>query len=255
MSDIQQQATNPSTQPDTALKLDGRRIVVTGAASGIGQRTAELFASEGAQVALLDLNPTRVMAQAQTLGVHGYAADITDEEAVQKVVADAAEAMGGLDGLVNAAGIMGVGRVLDVSATEFRRIVDVNLTGTYIVTRACLPWLKAAPRATVVNIASAQGLLPNAPGHTAYAASKGGVVNLSRALAAELAPSIRVNTVCPGMVDTPMADGYRKNVGNYALKRLADADEIARAILFLTSTDSSYVTGAALAVDGGRSFH
>lgn len=255
MPDTHQQATNASTQIGPAARLGGRRIVVTGAASGIGRRTAELFASEGAQVALLDLNPARVIAQAQALGVRGYAADITNEEAVQKVVADAAEAMGGIDGLVNAAGIMAVGRVLDVSAAEFRRIVDVNLTGTYIVTRACLPRLKAASMATVVNIASAQGLLPNAPGHTAYAASKGGVVNLSRALAAELAPSIRVNTVCPGMVDTPMADGFRKNVGNYALKRLADADEIARAILFLTGSDSSYVTGAALAVDGGRSFH
>lgn len=255
MSEVHHQATTATTQVGPTAKLNGRKIVVTGAGSGIGKRTAELFASEGAQIALLDLNPSRVMPQAQTLGVHGYAVDITDEEAVQKAVAEAAEAMGGIDGLVNAAGIMGVGRVLDVSAAEFRRIVDVNLTGTYIVTRSCLPWLKAAPLATVVNIASAQGLLPNAPGHTAYAASKGGVVNLSRALAAELAPSIRVNTVCPGMVDTPMADGFRKNVGNYALKRLADADEIARAILFLTGPDSSYVTGAALAVDGGRSFH
>jgi NAD(P)-dependent dehydrogenase (short-subunit alcohol dehydrogenase family) len=255
MSDIFQQTAKTATLIAPAARLAGRRVVVTGAASGIGRRTAELFASEGAEVTLLDLNPERVAAQAQALRARGYAADITDEEAVQKVLADAAEAMGGIDGLVNAAGVMGIGRVLDVPAAEFRRIVDVNLTGTYIVTRACLPWLKAAPMATVVNIASAQGLLPNAPGHTAYAASKGGVVNLSRALAAELAPSIRVNTVCPGMVDTPMADGFRKNVGNYALKRLADADEIARAILFLTSPESSYVTGAALAVDGGRSFH
>jgi NAD(P)-dependent dehydrogenase (short-subunit alcohol dehydrogenase family) len=163
--------------------------------------------------------------------------------------------MGGIDGLVNAAGIMTVGRVLETTAAQFRRLIDVNLTGTYIVTRACLPWLAAESAATIVNIASAQGLLPNAPGHTAYAASKGGVVNLSRALAAELAPAIRVNSICPGMVDTPMAEDFRGNVGSYALKRLADADEIARAILFLTSADSSYVTGAALAVDGGRSFH
>lgn len=255
MSDTHQQTPTAATHSGPAARLSGRRIVVTGAASGIGRRTAELFASEGAELTLLDLNPERVIAQAQTLGARGYAVDIADEDAVQKVAADAARVMGGIDGLVNAAGIMSVGRVLDTPAAEFRRIVDVNLTGTYIATRSCLPWLKAAPAATVVNIASAQGLLPNSPGHTAYAASKGGVVNLSRALAAELAPSIRVNTVCPGMVDTPMADGFRRNVGNYALKRLADAAEIARAILFLTGPDSSYVTGAALAVDGGRSFH
>ncbi|WP_287197458.1 SDR family oxidoreductase [Paraburkholderia sp.] len=109
--------------------------------------------------------------------------------------------------------------------------------------------------AAIVNIASAQGLLPNAPQYTAYAASKGGVINFTRSLAAELAPNIRVNSICPGMVDTPMADGFRANASTYALRRLADPREIAQVILFLTSHDSSYVTGAALAVDGGRSFH
>ena len=106
-----------------------------------------------------------------------------------------------------------------------------------------------------MNLGSGQALLPNAPERTAYAASKGGVVNLTRALAAELAPAIRVNSVCPGLVDTPMAEGVQGNFGNYAMKRLAQPLEIAQAILFLTSTESSYVTGAALAVDGGRAFH
>jgi NAD(P)-dependent dehydrogenase (short-subunit alcohol dehydrogenase family) len=106
-----------------------------------------------------------------------------------------------------------------------------------------------------VNIASAQGLLPNAPGYSAYAASKGGVIALSKALAAELAPAVRVNVICPGMVDTAMADGHRGNVENYALKRLADPIEIAHTIRFLLSSDSSYITGAALATDGGRTFH
>jgi NAD(P)-dependent dehydrogenase (short-subunit alcohol dehydrogenase family) len=157
--------------------------------------------------------------------------------------------------LVNAAGIMLRAMVPDVPAEGWRRVIEVNLTGSYILVRACLPWLSQAGRATIVSIASAQGLLPNAPGFTAYAASKGGVVNLSRALAAELAPAIRVNCVCPGMVDTPMADGFRGGVANYALKRLADPAEIARVILFLTSDEASYVTGATLATDGGRSFH
>jgi len=137
----------------------------------------------------------------------------------------------------------------------WRQVLEVNLTGTYLMCRACLPWLRKEGRASIVNIASAAGLLPNAPGLTAYAASKGGVVNLTRAMAAELAPSIRVNTVCPGMVDTPMADGFRTNVGNYALKRIADPAEIANVILFLASVDASYVTGATLAADGGRSYH
>ena len=133
-------------------------------------------------------------------------------------------------------------------------MLEVNLTGTYIVVRCALPWLARAPFATIVNIASGQSLLPT-PNLTAYAASKGGVVNLTRALAAELAPAIRVNSVCPGLVDTPMTAGLERDVSRYALERMADPLEIAQAILFLTGTESSFVTGAALAIDGGRTFH
>jgi NAD(P)-dependent dehydrogenase (short-subunit alcohol dehydrogenase family) len=115
--------------------------------------------------------------------------------------------------------------------------------------------LKTSASSTIVNVGSGQSLLPNSADRTAYSASKGGVLNLTRALAAELAPAIRANTVCPGLVDTPMASGVQGNVGNYALGRMARPEEIAEAILFLTSHESSYVTGAALAVDGGRSFH
>jgi NAD(P)-dependent dehydrogenase (short-subunit alcohol dehydrogenase family) len=183
------------------------------------------------------------------------AADVTDEASVARAVAEGAAAMGGIDGVVNAAGIVLRGSVLEVGLADWRRVIDVNLTGTYIVVRCSLPWLSKATGATIVNIASGQGLLPNAPQMTAYAASKGGVVNLTRALAAELAPAIRVNSVCPGMVDTPMtADGPR-DVARYAMQRIADPIEIAQAILFLTGAESSFVTGAALAIDGGRTFH
>jgi NAD(P)-dependent dehydrogenase (short-subunit alcohol dehydrogenase family) len=236
-------------------RLAGRRIVVTGAASGIGRRTAQLFAEAGAALLLVDRDAAGLAAVAAETGARSVVLDITDEQAVTEGIARGAAALGGIDGLVNAAGIMIRGTVAEVPAAAWRRILEVNLTGTYILVRACLPWLTQATGATIVNIGSAQGLLPNAPGFAAYAASKGGVVNLSRALAAELAPAIRVNCICPGMVDTPMADGYRANVGNYALKRLADPVEIARAILFLTSDEASYVTGATLAADGGRSFH
>jgi NAD(P)-dependent dehydrogenase (short-subunit alcohol dehydrogenase family) len=163
--------------------------------------------------------------------------------------------MGGIDGIVNAAGIVIRGLMPDVGLAEWRRVIDVNLTGPYVVVRCCLPWLTKAPFATVVNIASGQGLLPNTSEMTAYAASKGGVVNLTRARAAELAPAIRVNSVCPGVVDTPMTAGGQLDVTPYALKRVADPLEIAHAILFLTGIESSFVTGAAFAVDGGRTFH
>jgi len=236
-------------------RLEGRRILITGAASGIGQRTAELFAAEGAALTLLDCDRKRLASVARETGGTAVEADVTQEASVARAVEQGVGAMGGIDGIVNAAGIVIYGSVLDVGVADWKLVLDVNLTGTYIVIRCCLPWLAKAPYATIVNIASGQGLLPNTPNMTAYAASKGGVVNLTRALAAELAPSIRVNSVCPGMVDTPMTARLRREVDRYALKRIAEPLEIAQAILFLSGTESSFVTGAALAIDGGRTFH
>lgn len=236
-------------------RLAGRRIVITGAASGIGKATAILFSKEGARLALVDRNLASLSdIQAET-GAHIFEADVTDDDSVRTCVCQAAELMGGIDGVVNAAGIMLRGSVLDVGVDEFRHVLDVNLTGSYSVIRNALPWMNREREASIVNVGSGQALLPNSPNRTAYAASKGGVINLTRALAAELAPAIRVNSVCPGLVDTPMAEGVRSNAGNYSLGRLAEPVEIARAILFLMSCESSYVTGAALAVDGGRAFH
>jgi NAD(P)-dependent dehydrogenase (short-subunit alcohol dehydrogenase family) len=238
-----------------AGRLRGRRILITGAASGIGRRTAELFAAEGAALALIDRNAEGIAEAARATRGAAVEADVTQEASVAQAVAQAATAIGGIDGVVNAAGIVLHGSVLDVDVSAWRGVIEVNLTGTYIVVRCCLPWLSQAPLATIVNIASGQGLLPNVPNMTAYAASKGGVVNLTRALAAELAPAIRVNSVCPGMVDTPMTADLARDASPYALRRIADPLEIAQAILFLSSADSSFVTGAALAVDGGRTFH
>jgi len=237
------------------LRLHDRLILITGAALGIGRRTAELFAAEGAALTLLDRNSEGLAEVARDTRGLSVEADVTQDASVAHAVEQGAIAMGGIDGVVNAAGIVIQGSVLDVGVASWQRVLDVNLTGTYIIVRCCLPWLAKAPFATIVNIASGQGLLPNTPNMTAYAASKGGVVNLTRALAAELAPSIRVNSICPGMVDTPMTAGGPRDVSPYALKRMADPLEIAQAILFLTGTESSFITGAALAVDGGRTFH
>lgn len=236
-------------------RLQGRRIVVTGAAAGIGREVARLFAREGAALALVDRDPDGLAVTAKETAGIPFALDITDENSVATAMREAASHLGGIDGLVNCAGIMYRGLAVDVPADQWRRVLDVNLTGSYIVSRVCLPWLQDADGATIVNMASGQGLLPNSPQYTAYAASKGGIIALTRAMAAEVAPQVRVNSVCPGMVDTAMADGYRSNAQHYALKRLADPAEIANVILFLTSGESSYVTGAALAADGGRTFH
>lgn len=249
-------STSQASVAQTSLnRLKGRRIVISGAASGIGRVTAQLFAREGASVALLDYNETGLAQTARETGGAAFVVDITDEQAVVQAVENAERSMGGIDGIVNAAGIMPFGSILETSVSEWRRTMEVNVTGTYLVVRACLPFLLQERDSSIVNIASAAGLLPNAPGLTAYAASKGAVVNLGRAMAAEFAPGVRVNTVCPGLVDTPMGEKHRAKVENYALKRMADPIEIARSILFMISADSSYITGTVLAADGGRSFH
>jgi len=238
-------------------RLVGRRIVVTGAASGIGRSVAELFLRAGARVAALDRHrPADLPGKALCLE-----ADVTDPEAVERAVAAAASAWGGLDGLVNAAGIANTDWADQVSLTDWQRVLDVNLTGSFIVCRACLPYLRAAGGGTIVNFASGQGLAPFKQ-RSAYAASKAGVISLTRSLAMEWAPQVRVNTVCPGAVDTPMVRaGYspqvlREQVGpRYALGRIGEPLEIALAALYLSSAESSFVTGIVLAVDGGRSYH
>ncbi|WP_156468252.1 SDR family NAD(P)-dependent oxidoreductase [Rhizobium sp. Leaf371] len=242
-------------KPSHNLRLVGRKIVITGAASGIGLRTATLFMEEGASVILLDRNADALKAAHEGRHAVLTGVDITSENELAEAIADAAEITGGIDGVINAAGIMMTGPTAELSSQTWRQVIEVNLTGSFLVVQNCLPWLTRNDSATIVNVASGAGLLPNVPGLAAYAASKGGIIALTKALAADLAPNIRVNCVCPGMVDTPMADGFRANVGNYALKRIADPLEIARAMLFLTSSESSYVTGATLAVDGGRTFH
>jgi NAD(P)-dependent dehydrogenase (short-subunit alcohol dehydrogenase family) len=244
-------------------RLKDRRILITGAAMGIGQATARLFRGEGAQVAMLDRDAAALAPAARELGAQGFACDVADAAAVEKAVDDAARAMGGIDGVVNCAGISQAIPFGDITLERWQQIIGVNLTGTFLVCRSALPWLRKNERATIVNLASAQALLPTAGSGVGYAASKGGVMLLSKALAAELAPAIRVNVICPGITDTPMVKGVMEQSagtieGVYAgnmIKRPSSPEEQAQAILFLTSHESSFVDGVVLAVDGGRSRH
>ena len=248
----------PAGLPNVTGRLAGRRFVVTGAASGIGRATAELFLAAGARVALLD---RREPAPLAVDGASRHLADISDAASVQTAVADAARALGGIDGLVNAAGIGNSDLAEDIALDDWQRLLDVNLTGTFLMSRACLPHLRAAGGGTIVGIASGLGLLPFKR-RSAYAASKAGVIAFNKAIAMEWAPEVRVNTICPGTVDTPMVraeygeEVLRTQVGpRYALQRIATAEEIALAALYLSSAESAFVTGVALAVDGGRTFH
>jgi NAD(P)-dependent dehydrogenase (short-subunit alcohol dehydrogenase family) len=245
-------------------RLTGRRIIVTGGASGIGRATAELFVREGAAVAVLDRSAEAAGSVARDIGGTAIAADVADPASVAAAVGQAAQAMGGVDGLVNAAGIFSAAGLSDTSAELFARTLAVNLTGTFLMIQAAAPLMLAAGQGTVVNIGSGVGLVPTGPGSTAYVASKGGVIAMTKALAQELAPAVRVNVVCPGMVETAMTAGFLRNTAGavdpalsarYALRRPADPAEIAAAILFLTSSESSFVTGIALPVDGGRTYH
>ena len=238
-------------------RLQGRRIIVTGGASGIGRATTALFKREGSAVAVLD----RV---ASPDGATSFEVDVSDPVSVRQAVDAAVKALGGLDGLVNAAGIFSAAGLADTTPELFSRTLAVNLTGTFLMIQAAAPHLQAAAGGSIVNIASGVGITPTGPGSTAYVASKGGVIAMTKALAMELAPTVRVNAVCPGAVDTPMTQSFLRNpagtvdpaiASRYALRRAAEPDELAAAILFLTSAEASFVTGIALPVDGGRTFH
>jgi NAD(P)-dependent dehydrogenase (short-subunit alcohol dehydrogenase family) len=251
--------------PSTDQRLAGRRILITGAASGIGKATAHLFAAKGATLALVDANADGVAAVATALGAAAITYDLTDVENVGAMVEQAAVGMGGLDGVVNCAALGTARPLLEMDLAFFRKVSAINFEAPIMICKAALPFMQAAGGGTVVNIASGQGLLPNAPNNTAYCATKGGLIAFSKNLAVEgAAYGVRVNAVCPGVTNTPMASFTFKDYANpsdapfvqqYALKRVAEPVEIANAILFLTSDESSYVTGSALAVDGGRCFH
>jgi NAD(P)-dependent dehydrogenase (short-subunit alcohol dehydrogenase family) len=244
-------------------RLDGRKILITGGASGIGRATAVLFAREGAAVAVLDRAPGPGGSVPD--GSIFVAVDVADPDSVRQAVDAAAVALGGLDGVVNAAGIFSAAGLADTTPALFNQTLAVNLTGTFLVVQAAAPKLLAASSgATIVNIGSGVGITPTGPGSTAYVASKGGVIAMTKALAMELAPTVRVNVVCPGAVDTPMTQSFLRNAAGevdpamatrYALRRPAVPEEIAAAILFLTSFEASFVTGIVLPVDGGRTFH
>jgi len=245
-------------------RLKGRRILLTGAAAGIGRAIADLFKAEGANLVLVDYNAEELEKAGAELGAHAIPFDLAKSPEVEGMVEQAATALGGLDGVVNCAAIGIATPIGDTDLDLLTRFTSINLVAPYLICRAALPHMLEAGGGTIVNISSGQGLLSNTPNNTAYAATKGGLISFSKALAAEVAPKVRVNAVCPGITRTsmtiPLLGQYEDTskapfVQQYALKRVAEPSEIANAVLFLTSDESSFVTGTAMAVDGGRSFH
>jgi NAD(P)-dependent dehydrogenase (short-subunit alcohol dehydrogenase family) len=240
-----------------AGKMDGRRVIVTGAASGMGERIAEVFAAEGAALTLFDLNAPKLSAVAGRIGAAAQVCDVADADSVAAAVTAAVRALGGLDGVVNAAGVHIAKPFPELDPASWRRMIDVNLTGPYNVLRSALAALQAAPSATIVNVASVSAYLPT-PGIAGYGATKAGLLMFTKAIALDLGPNIRANAICPGVIRTEMTRHIWENparaagaADRVALKRLGGPDDVAKAALFLSTEDSAFTTGESIAVDGG----
>jgi len=244
------------------MRMRGKVAIVTGAGSGIGRATAIRLAAEGAAVACVDLSGEGARDTAKTIEAAGgrtlaLAADVTDDGACASMVEDTLARFQRLTTLVNSAGVRPVAADPAPAPAEWRRVVEANLTGTYLPSRAALPALTASGAGSITNLASIFGLVAGSMAPS-YAASKGAVANLTRQLALDWAPAVRVNCVCPGVIETPMTaelrgdPAWRETVlGKYPLRRFGRPEEIAAAILYLASDEAAYVTGVALPVDGG----
>ncbi len=243
-----------------AERMKARKVLITGAASGMGREIARLFAAEGAALALLDRDEAGVAAAAAELGAAGYGCDVTDRDSVNRIVAAAGDAMSGIDGVVNAAGILDITPFVDLDPVSWDRMIAVNLTGPFNIIKAALPFLTAADMATIVNIASISALMPM-PGTAGYSASKAGAAMFTKSIAMDLGPRIRANTICPGVIKTEMTRYLWENpehtaraAERVALKRLGEVSDVARAALFFSTEDSGFTTGTELPVDGGFSW-
>ncbi|MET0419458.1 MAG: SDR family oxidoreductase [Actinoplanes sp.] len=240
-----------------SAEFAGLAAIVTGGSSGIGRATAEELRARGARVAVLDLDPSGLPD-----GIAGVAADVSSRQSVDAAVDAAADALGGIDVVVNNAGIGAIGTVADQGDDEWHRVLDVNVVGMARVVRAALPWLRRSAHASVVNVSSIAAL-NGLPGRALYSASKGAVLSLTLAMATDhVREGIRVNCVCPGTADTPWVGRLLAQADDPAAERLAlqarqpigrlvTPEEVANAIVYLASPRSGSTTGTVLDVDGG----
>jgi NAD(P)-dependent dehydrogenase (short-subunit alcohol dehydrogenase family) len=251
------------------MRLKDKVAIITGAASGIGAGTAEVFAAQGARLVLVDRDAKGLQATAETLPVSPdrvvtYAGDVAAAETARGAERLARETFGGVDILFNNAGVMTSGDFREVDETAWDNVLDINLRGIYLMCRAVIPGMLERGRGAIVNTSSVMAFLTE-PGFEAYTTSKAGIIGLTKALAVSYAmQGIRVNCICPGWVDTPMnrrlADelGGMDNLTPIILRqqpngRMISTREIGNAVLFLASDEASGITGTALYVDGGAS--
>jgi len=251
------------------MRLKGKRALITGGGSGLGRAMAERFTEEGAAVVIADINRSDAEATVKKLTAQGRRAmftigDVSKTADGERMVQEAVAFLGGLEILINNAGIETVGSVTTAKEEDWDRQIGVNLRGTFVMSRFAIPEIIKAGGGSVINLGSIGGLVA-VKEYSAYGASKGAVIQLTRSMALDFAQNnIRVNCICPGPIDTPMIqraaetlnpqdpDAIKKLYGSFTmLGRLGRPEEIANCALFLVSDESSYVTGHALAADGG----
>jgi NAD(P)-dependent dehydrogenase (short-subunit alcohol dehydrogenase family) len=243
-------------------QFDGRVAIVTGAASGIGRAIADQLATEGAAVIYADRDTERGAEAAAGEGSSFAALDVSDPASVEALFASIAEVHGGVDIVVNVAGVQRAGNVTELSVEDWDLMMAVNARGCFLIAKYATPLLRGRPAPVIVNVSSGAGLRGHG-GMTGYSASKGAIIAFDQALAHELgADGIRVMTLCPGWTDTPFNDPVTAQMGGRAaieelvagmvpLRRQSSPEEMARAAVFLVSDAASYMTGSNLVVDGG----
>ncbi|WP_181447596.1 MULTISPECIES: SDR family NAD(P)-dependent oxidoreductase [unclassified Rhodococcus (in: high G+C Gram-positive bacteria)] len=247
-------------------RLKGKTAILTGAGSGIGRATAVRFAQEGARLGLTDINVTGLDETARIVrGLGGEviarAGDIVDPATIDQLATDVATTYGGIDVLVNIAGIVVAKPFLEQTAEDFDRLMRVNVLAAVLASQRVIPEMQAAGQGSIIHFASVGGLI-GLPGLSLYNASKAAVIGLTRGMALDQAPHIRVNAVAPGGVKTPMSEEHiasfptreeamNQLAGRQLIKRFAEPEEVTGAVVFLASDDSAFMTGAVIPVEGG----